>query len=151
MDKSAAGEIRRGEFIELAPPAPASYTPAGTPECILELEDPCGAKMRVCQRVRRRRIWPRSAGASGALLGQRTLTRSKHDPAHAASAEGGLVAVEPVDFRKGIDGLARLCKDVLQQDPFRGWVFVFRNHRATAVKILVYDGQGFWNRTTHCP
>jgi len=55
-----------------------------------------------------------------------------------------LVAVEPADFRKGIDGLARVCKDVLQQDPFRGWVFVFRNHRATAVKILVYDGQGFW-------
>ena len=55
-----------------------------------------------------------------------------------------MVAVEPADFRKGIDGLARLCKDVLKQDPFRGWVFVFRNHRATAVKVLVYDGQGFW-------
>jgi len=54
-----------------------------------------------------------------------------------------LVAVEPADFRKGIDGLARLCKDVLKQDPFRGWVFVFRNRRATAVKALVYDGQGF--------
>ncbi len=54
-----------------------------------------------------------------------------------------LVAVEPADFRKGIDGLARICKEVLKQDPFRGWVFVFRNHRATAVKILVYDGQGF--------
>ena len=35
-----------------------------------------------------------------------------------------LVAIEPADFRKGIDGLAWLCKDVLQQDPFRGWVFV---------------------------
>ena len=55
-----------------------------------------------------------------------------------------LVAVEPADFRRGIDGLARLCKEVLQQDPFRGWVFVFRNRRATAVKVLVYDGQGFW-------
>jgi transposase len=55
-----------------------------------------------------------------------------------------LVAVEPADFRKGIDGLARLCRDVLQQDPFRGSVFVFRNRRATAVKALVYDGQGFW-------
>jgi len=55
-----------------------------------------------------------------------------------------LVAVEPADFRKGIDGLARLCKDVLKQDPFRGWVFVFRNRRATAVKALAYDGQGFW-------
>ena len=55
-----------------------------------------------------------------------------------------LVAVEPADFRKGIDGLARLCKDVLKQDPFCGWVFVFRNRRATAVKVLAYDGQGFW-------
>jgi transposase len=55
-----------------------------------------------------------------------------------------LVAVQPADFRKGIDGLARLCRDVLQQDPFRGWVFVFRNRRATAVKVLAYDGQGFW-------
>lgn len=55
-----------------------------------------------------------------------------------------LVAVEPADFRKGIDGLARVCQQVLKQDPFRGWVFVFRNRRATAVKVLVYDGQGFW-------
>ena len=40
--KSAAGKIRRGEFIELAPVASA-----GSPECILELEHPGGAKMRV--------------------------------------------------------------------------------------------------------
>jgi len=55
-----------------------------------------------------------------------------------------VVAIEPADFRKGIDGLARLCQEVLKHDPFRGWVFVFRNRRATALKILVYDGQGFW-------
>lgn len=55
-----------------------------------------------------------------------------------------LVAIEPADFRRGIDGLARVCKEVLQQDPFGGWLFVFRNRRATAVKVLVYDGQGFW-------
>ena len=55
-----------------------------------------------------------------------------------------LVAVEPADFRKGIDGLARLCKEALKRDPFGGGVFVFRNRRATAVKVLVYDGQGFW-------
>ena len=54
-----------------------------------------------------------------------------------------VVAVAPADFRRGIDGLARMCKDVLQQDPFSGWMFVFRNRRATALKILVYDGQGF--------
>jgi transposase len=55
-----------------------------------------------------------------------------------------LVAVEPADFRKGIDGLARLCQETLQQDPFCGCVFVFRNRRATALKVLIYDGQGFW-------
>lgn len=55
-----------------------------------------------------------------------------------------LVAVEPADFRKGIDGLARLCREVLQDDPFSGGVFVFRNRRGTAIKILTYDGQGFW-------
>jgi transposase len=55
-----------------------------------------------------------------------------------------LVAVEPADFRKGMDGLARLCQETLQQDPFTGCVFVFRNRRATALKVLVYDGQGFW-------
>ena len=55
-----------------------------------------------------------------------------------------LVGVEPVDFRKGIDGLARICRDEFKSDPFSGAVFVFRNHRGTAVKVLVYDGQGFW-------
>ena len=55
-----------------------------------------------------------------------------------------LVAVEPADFRRGIDGLVRLCKDSLGQDPFAGAVFVFRNRRRTAIKALVYDGQGFW-------
>lgn len=55
-----------------------------------------------------------------------------------------LVAVEPVDFRRGIDGLARLCRDTLQHDPFAGVVFVFRNRKTTALKLLVYDGQGFW-------
>lgn len=55
-----------------------------------------------------------------------------------------LVAVEAVDFRKGIDGLVQLCKESLQQDPFAGAVFVFRNRRGTALKALVYDGQGFW-------
>jgi transposase len=55
-----------------------------------------------------------------------------------------LVAIEPADFRKGIDGLARVCREQLNQDPFKGTLFVFHNHRATAIKIIVYDGQGFW-------
>ena len=55
-----------------------------------------------------------------------------------------LVAVEPQDFRKGIDGLSRVCREVLRDDPFSGRVFVFRNRAATSLKILVYDGQGYW-------
>jgi transposase len=54
------------------------------------------------------------------------------------------VAVEPVDFRKGIDGLAGLCRGTLRSDPFSGYVFVFGNRRRKAIKLLVYDGQGFW-------
>jgi transposase len=55
-----------------------------------------------------------------------------------------LVAVEPTDFRKGIDGLARVCTATLGADPFSGALFVFRNRRGTALKLLVYDAQGFW-------
>jgi transposase len=55
-----------------------------------------------------------------------------------------LVAVEAVDGRKGIDSLARLCQEKLEADPFSGWLFVFRSRRGTAIRILVYDGQGFW-------
>jgi transposase len=55
-----------------------------------------------------------------------------------------LVSVEPADFRAGIDGLCRVCRAELFSDPFSGTVFVFRNRRGTAIKILVYDGQGFW-------
>lgn len=55
-----------------------------------------------------------------------------------------LVALEPVDFRNGIGGLVRCCQAALGEDPFRGTVFAFRNRRATAVKTLAYDGQGFW-------
>lgn len=54
------------------------------------------------------------------------------------------LAVEAVDFRRGIDGLARVCREWLKRDPFSGAWFVFRNRRATAIKLLVYDGQGFW-------
>jgi len=55
-----------------------------------------------------------------------------------------LVALEPVDFRKGIDSLAGVCRLQFQVDPFTGTLFVFRNRSGTALKLLVYDGQGFW-------
>ncbi len=55
-----------------------------------------------------------------------------------------LLAVKPADFRKGIDSLAALCKQVLHEDPFTGAFFIFTNRLRTAIKILVYDGNGFW-------
>ena len=55
-----------------------------------------------------------------------------------------LVAVEPIDFRAGIDGLVNNCKKLLRADPFSGALFVFGNRGRTAIKVLVYDGQGFW-------
>jgi transposase len=53
-----------------------------------------------------------------------------------------LVAAEPVDFRKGIDGLAAVVQEVLDRDPFCGDLFVFRAKRADRVKILAWDGSG---------
>ena len=55
-----------------------------------------------------------------------------------------LAAVNPVDFRKGIDGLAGFCLNQLAQDPLSGTIFLFRNHANNAIRALVYDGQGFW-------
>ena len=55
-----------------------------------------------------------------------------------------LVAIEPVDGRKGIDSLVRLCQDKLAEDPFSGCVFVFRSRGGTSIRLLNYDGQGYW-------
>ena len=55
-----------------------------------------------------------------------------------------LVAIEAVDGRKGIDSLARLCQERLAADPFSGCLFLFRSRSGTSIRILVYDGQGFW-------
>jgi transposase len=55
-----------------------------------------------------------------------------------------IVACDPVDFRKGIDGLAAVCSQKLSMDPFSGVMFVFVNKSRQALRILVYDGQGFW-------
>ena len=51
---------------------------------------------------------------------------------------------EPIDFRKGIDGLIGVCLRKCKQDPFNGGIFIFRNRQGTALKLLVYDGTGFW-------
>jgi transposase len=55
-----------------------------------------------------------------------------------------LVATSAVDFRRGLDGLAAICRLTLEQDPFSGVIFAFRNRSGTSIKLLVYDGSGFW-------
>jgi transposase len=53
-----------------------------------------------------------------------------------------LVATKPVDFRKGMDGLAALVKEQLKADPFSGVIFCFRAKRADRVKLVFWDGTG---------
>lgn len=55
-----------------------------------------------------------------------------------------LLAIEPTDFRRSIDGLVALCKQKLKLDPFSGTVFAFTNRKHNAVKLLIYDSNGFW-------
>ena len=52
------------------------------------------------------------------------------------------VAMRPVDFRKGIDGLALAVQEMFGLDPFYGAVFVFRAKRADRIKLLVWDQTG---------
>ena len=54
------------------------------------------------------------------------------------------VAIHPVDFRKGITGLKAVCRNYLKQDSDSGVLFLFRNKRMDSIKILAYDGQGYW-------
>lgn len=53
-----------------------------------------------------------------------------------------LIATKPVDFRKGMDGLAAYVEQQLQADPFSGVVYVFRSKRADKVKLLFWDQTG---------
>jgi len=55
-----------------------------------------------------------------------------------------LLAVDPVDFRKGICGLKAICQQKLLCYPFSGVIFAFANRARTSVKLLVYDASGFW-------
>jgi transposase len=58
-----------------------------------------------------------------------------------------LVAIDAIDGRKGIDSLAQLCREKLNADPFSGCLFIFRSRSAKSIRILAYDGQGFWLAT----
>lgn len=61
-----------------------------------------------------------------------------------------LVAIEPVDGRKGIDGLVHLCRSAFSCDPMEdGTLVVVRNRAATSIRLLAFDGQGWWLAQNH--
>lgn len=53
-----------------------------------------------------------------------------------------VIAIKPVDFRKGHDGLAAVVQKQLGLDPHSGVVVVFRSKRGDRIKVLVWDGSG---------
>jgi len=54
------------------------------------------------------------------------------------------VAIQPVDFRNGISGLGKVCRNQFKKDPMDGAIFVFCNKGKKSIKLLVYDGEAFW-------
>jgi transposase len=48
------------------------------------------------------------------------------------------------DMRKSFDGLAEIVKRILEHDPLSGHLFAFCNRQRTRLKILYWDGSGFW-------
>ena len=62
-----------------------------------------------------------------------------------------LVAVEPADFRKGIDGLSWVCREALRQDPFSGYLFVFGNRSRKAGSSGWSWTAANWRRSWNVP
>lgn len=58
-----------------------------------------------------------------------------------------LLATEPQDFRKGIDGFVSVCANQLKQNPRADIRFVFINRSRTMIRILCFDGTGYWLMT----
>lgn len=54
------------------------------------------------------------------------------------------VATQPVDGRKGIDGLCAVVRNVLGHDPLSGSLFVFFSRRSDRARVLYWDHNGYW-------
>lgn len=57
------------------------------------------------------------------------------------------LAIKPQDFRKQIDGLIAVTQQNLARDPRSGVLFVFINRSHTMIRILSYQGEGYWIAT----
>ena len=54
------------------------------------------------------------------------------------------VASEPVDLRRGFDGLAAATRQVIEAEPLSGHLFAFLNRRRNRMKLLVWEPNGYW-------
>lgn len=61
-----------------------------------------------------------------------------------ASGQRIWLAAEPCDMRRGFDRLAEMARTVTGQDPLSGHLFLFRSRRGDRLKILMWDGDGYW-------
>lgn len=66
---------------------------------------------------------------------------------HLTASTPIMLAIEPVDFRRGIDGLVALCQHQHQQHPRSGTVFAFINRSKTMIRLLSYEHNGYWLMT----
>lgn len=53
------------------------------------------------------------------------------------------VAAEPVDLRRGFDGLAATTRSLIREEPLSGHLFAFLNRRKNRIKVLVWDRTGW--------
>jgi transposase len=58
-----------------------------------------------------------------------------------------LLAIEPVDFRRQMDGLIAFCQQQLKHNPRSGDFFVFINRSRTMIRVLCYEENGYWLAT----
>lgn len=54
------------------------------------------------------------------------------------------VALAPTDMRKSFNGLSEMARSQLKVDPTSGAAFLFTNKRRNLIKILYFDGTGYW-------
>jgi transposase len=63
---------------------------------------------------------------------------------HVPASVAIFVHTQPVDLRKGFDGLSGIVRQEFAADPLDGSLFLFFNRRRDRLKILHWDGTGYW-------
>ena len=48
------------------------------------------------------------------------------------------------DFRCGLDCLISMAERHIEENTFSGNLYLFKNRKSTCVKMIMYDGQGYW-------